>query len=298
MMFYTYAPLWRINYAADLEVDGGADGRAVFGEIALRAWQSALADWQAFGRRDIVATTGEIVQLASVDALLKEHDRLDDQLEAVAGDVHARMVEEKRNALPPEERELLLEQLRDPARRNEVNQLTGKTYVSWEEVVEQLAGEKKKRAEALSLRRSEVADLYARTDNYSNQINYADWLLRCTYESEEATVQAREHIYKGELALQVDADMLAAQEFYEKGFAKWRLVLDKHKELLNDNLLLQELIEPIHRYQQVMVNGLDNEFPDPFVLQDVMDAHARMQQRGQRPDPQAMPGGMPGVASP
>lgn len=279
LMFYTSAPLWRINYAIDLEVDGGPDGRAVFGDNARRAWEGALGDWVAFGRRDVLATSGETIQLDTVAPLRKEIGRINSQLVALAGDLRMQVGEERHGALPPEEKKILIEQLRnpDPARQDEVNVIATKVYVPWADVIVQLEGDKRKQAEELNDRMLELAKLYARTDNYSNQINYENWLLRCTYESQPATVQARERIYLGELAHQIDADMVAAQKNYEAGFAQWRLVLDKYPELLSDGLMLSDLMEPIQRYQQVMVNGLGNEFPDPFVLKDVMDAYARAQ---------------------
>jgi len=300
LMFYTHAPLWRINYAADLEVDGGADGRAVFGDIALLAWRAALTDWRAFGERVIVATTGEEVRVGSVESLRKDIDHLNNQLVALAGDVRAQIREEKRSALSEEEKALLLNRPAGirPGQPNDVNAVDAKIYVAWTEVAARLEGEKKTQVEEWGARLSELGDLFSRTDNYAGQINYDDWLLRCEYESERETVQARELVYKGELALQVDANMLDAQEYYEEGFAQWRLVLDKYDQLLHNDLILQELIEPIRRYQQVMVNGLDNEFPDPFVLQDVMDAHARMQSRSSGPPEGVDTQSMPGVTNP
>lgn len=283
LMFYINAPLWRINYAEDLEVDGASDGRAVFGDNARRAWQGALRDWQEYGRRDILATTGEVVRLDRLQSLRKEMRKLDDQLVALAGDVRVQVGEKKFGALSAEDKEFL-ERNRakpDPANQDEVNRIITGIYVPWSEVAEHLEGEKGQRAAELAAKLEEVIAIYGRTDSYVNQINYDYWLLRCTFESELETVRARQHVYEGTLAHLIDADMPLARDRYEQGFAEWRTITDKYPELLDDTQWVEEMIGAIQQYRQVLVNGLGTDFPEEFVLQNVLDAAAKQQQQAE-----------------
>ena len=59
-----------------------------------------------------------------------------------------------------------------------------------------------------------------------------------------------------------------------QGLEKWRKVLDAYPKLLEDTNLTDELANSIQRYRSVL-DQLDQEFPQPFILQDVLDAYYR-----------------------
>jgi len=63
---------------------------------------------------------------------------------------------------------------------------------------------------------------------------------------------------------------LPAKKAYEEAFAAWREVLDSSPVLKADDLTGDDLVEMIDRYRKVL-DQLDEKFPQPFILQDVLD---------------------------
>ncbi len=52
-------------------------------------------------------------------------------------------------------------------------------------------------------------------------------------------------------------------------------MLDANKELVSDQTLGEYLLDVIKRYRRIL-NKLDDTFPDPFILQDVIDAQQKL----------------------
>jgi hypothetical protein len=61
-----------------------------------------------------------------------------------------------------------------------------------------------------------------------------------------------------------------ARKAYEEAFAAWREVLDASPVLRDDQLTADDLAEIVGRYRKVL-EQLDEKFPKPFILQDVLD---------------------------
>jgi hypothetical protein len=55
---------------------------------------------------------------------------------------------------------------------------------------------------------------------------------------------------------------------------KWREVLDAFPQLLFENLEMEDLKEVIDRYRKLL-HATGDQFPEPFILQDVLDANAK-----------------------
>ena len=105
-------------------------------------------------------------------------------------------------------------------------------------------------------------------------VNYDYWMLRCEIEPNDNTLEARKLIYDADSAF-ASAELLSASAKYVQGLKKWREVLDAHPPLLKDVNLIDELAESIEHYRSV-VHQLDEEFPTPFILQDVLDTYWRI----------------------
>jgi hypothetical protein len=102
-------------------------------------------------------------------------------------------------------------------------------------------------------------------------VNYDYWLLRCQIEPSDDTLAARKLIHDGDRAFSA-AQLVKASQLYVDGFEKWRQVLDAHPKLVNEQDLIDELVDSIKFYRSVL-HQLDETFPKPFVLQDVLDSY-------------------------
>ncbi len=74
------------------------------------------------------------------------------------------------------------------------------------------------------------------------------------------------------------AKLEEARDLYVEGFKKWRQVLDDNPALM-DASITDELVDSIDHYRNVL-GQLDETFPKPFVLQNVLDAHNVFRGRG------------------
>ncbi|MGA0039976.1 MAG: hypothetical protein ACO3NZ_09020, partial [Pirellulales bacterium] len=71
-----------------------------------------------------------------------------------------------------------------------------------------------------------------------------------------------------------NARLQPAKEAFEEAFAAWRRVLDAYEVLRKDQLTANDIKEVVDRYRQVL-EQLDQPFPSPFVLQDMLDNASR-----------------------
>ena len=102
-------------------------------------------------------------------------------------------------------------------------------------------------------------------------------------------------------------DMIRARPEYEEGLRGWRKVLDdpEFHALVDDVSLGGDLVDVIRRYQKCLDQD-DQDLPDPFILQDVIDKQGSRQgsplppvrrarrpsrslRRGERPSKKAPP---------
>jgi hypothetical protein len=107
-------------------------------------------------------------------------------------------------------------------------------------------------------------------DTERDIVNYNYWRLRCALEPEDDTLDARKQFYDGDREFN-EAHLERAEAAYVAGLQSWRKVLDKHPALLKDQNLTDQLFDSIVRYRSLL-HQLQQPFPDPFVLQDVLDA--------------------------
>ncbi|MFM8291211.1 MAG: hypothetical protein ACKOC4_05860, partial [Planctomycetia bacterium] len=61
-----------------------------------------------------------------------------------------------------------------------------------------------------------------------------------------------------------------AKQAYEEAFAAWRQVLDASPVLRQDKLTADDMRDIVNRYRKLL-EQLDEPFPKPFILQDVLD---------------------------
>jgi hypothetical protein len=84
----------------------------------------------------------------------------------------------------------------------------------------------------------------------------------------DAALRAREATWQAEQDFEA-ARLRPAKEAYEQAFTAWREVLDESDVLRSDALTREELVETIDQYREVL-EQLDEPFPSPFVLDDIL----------------------------
>jgi hypothetical protein len=140
-------------------------------------------------------------------------------------------------------------------------------------VAQTVQGEKRALALEAAAEANEAELMSRAIDIDRDIVNYKYWKLRCDFEPQDNTLEARKLTYDGDQAF-TSAQLLAARDKYVESLKKWRLVLDAYPQLLEDQITVEELAESVDRYRGVL-QQLDEKLPEPFVLQDLLDANQR-----------------------
>jgi hypothetical protein len=269
VLFHSHPVMCLVNYAEDLEEEG------TFGEVAKNAWKKAADAWTELAHRDLPTLSNVFVRLADKELYDEKSKQAQAELERLTPEgLREKIIAEKRAALTDVERGAYdsAEKQRTTEQRDAIYSALEKMNVPHLEVAERSTGENR----AAALKAAEEATF---ADMISNLINierdvvyYHYWLLRCQIEPNDDTLEARKLIYEGDHAYSA-AQLVKSAELYSQGMKKWRKVLDDHPDLLKDSSLSDPLVESINHYRSVL-HQLDEKFPSPFILQDVLDADA------------------------
>jgi hypothetical protein len=266
----------QMYYADAIEKDG------TFGEVAHTAWKNASSEWHRFGTENVPSsfTLGDSdkpldIRLNEKEAEDAEVKRLTAKLDAMAPGLREQIAVEKKGQLtklqkaamemPPEKRSdkqaVLVMQAEEAMR------------VTNDEVAHRIKG--KQRAEAIRLAKEiNNHELMSRYINqYRDTVNFVSWRQRAEAEQTKELLAARSLISQGDRAYS-EGDPVKARDLYRKGMEAWRIALDKHKEYITDQVNGEELMDVIKRYHRIL-SQLDEKFPEPFILQDIIDAQPK-----------------------
>ncbi len=105
-------------------------------------------------------------------------------------------------------------------------------------------------------------------------VNFTYWRGRAQTEQTKDLVDARQLIFQGDQKY-AEGDLVPARDAYREGLRAWRRVLDAHREYIADQTTGEDLMDVIKRYHRIL-NQLDEPFPEPFILQDIIDAQQTM----------------------
>jgi hypothetical protein len=97
--------------------------------------------------------------------------------------------------------------------------------------------------------------------------------MRCELEPRDDTLEARKLVYDGDQEF-LQGHLVKSRELYEQGWEKWALVFKDFPAMLDESNTVDEMIDSIRHYRSVL-QQLDEKFPKPFVLQNVLDADAK-----------------------
>ncbi len=274
LLFHSHPPKSRINYAIFNEKDG------YHGERARRDWERALREWaEEYGSRQIPTSFGHTLRLNERENVLADVDRLKKELESLAGVTFDQIEQEKRADLKPEAREALdtPEEERTSQQHTLAYEAKQKIRVTPEEVAERAPSDKQREANRLATVISDLQLLAERIDRYRSIVNYDYWKTRCEVEMTELADQARQLVHDAD-RLREAAQLVAtsdgtpgAKEKYEAAWKAWAELFDKYPDL-KDDLIAEELVEPIRRYEDVL-NQLDERLPEDFVLGEILAKH-------------------------
>jgi hypothetical protein len=265
LIFHSEPMMTAINYARALEEDG------VFGETAREAWKLAGDEMRRFSVREIPTSWDVPLRLGMREAELARATKLGEELEALLPGLFKEIQERKRAALTDAQRKALDV---PPIDRTEPQQQSAAEAesalaVNWPMVAREAPADVRDKARELArqyVEASETAEIIAR---YRDIVNFDFWRASCEVEVTEPTLRARELVWQAEREFE-NARLLPAKKAYEEAFAAWREVLDSSPVLKADDLTGDDLVEMIDRYRKVL-DQLDEKFPQPFILQDVLD---------------------------
>ena len=265
LIFHSEPMMTAINYARALEEDG------VFGETAREAWKLAGDEMRRFSVREIPTSWDVPIRLGMREAELARATKLGEELEALLPGLFKEIQERKRAALTDAQRKALDV---PPIDRTEPQQQSAAEAesalaVNWPMVAREAPADVRDKARELARQYVEAAETAEIIDRYRDIVNFDFWRASCEVEVTEPALRARELVWQAEREFE-NARLLPAKKAYEEAFAAWREVLDSSPVLKADDLTGDDLVEMIDRYRKVL-DQLDEKFPQPFILQDVLD---------------------------
>ncbi len=275
LLFYSHPVMCLINYAEALEEEG------TFGEVAKAAWRRAAASWEVYSNRDLPTQFNMFARLSEKEAYEKKSQAAQAELAKYAPEGLSEKVLADKVAALSEELRTIYETPADSRTREQEQQLPyilDMLKIEHMEVAERIEGPD--RAAALkAAEEATLADQMAQAIGIDRGIvNYDYWTLRCRVEPTDEALAARKAFYDADQAF-LAAKFREAPQLFEEGLQKWRAVIDAYPGLISDASITDELVESIDHYRNLL-NQLDQKFPEPFILQDVLDAHESYRGRG------------------
>jgi hypothetical protein len=266
LIYHSEPMMTAINYARALEEDG------TFGAAARDAWKLAGDEMRRFGGREIPTTWEVPIRLGMREAEQARAERLGGELEKLMPGRFQALVEERKASLTPAQRAAVdvppLE--RTDAQHADARAANEITKVDWPLVVREAPADVRDRAKELLRQYSEAKELAEIIDRYREIVNFSVWRATCEAEVTEPALKAREATWRAETEF-AGARLQPAKQAYEEAFAAWREVLDNSPVLRADHITKEDINEVVDRYRKLL-EQLDEPFPKPFVLQDVLPA--------------------------
>lgn len=269
LIYLSDPPMSQMNYSDAIESEG------TFGEVARRAWKTASDEWFQYGSLPIPSSYG-------MNLFLNDKEKEDElakkaitQLDAIQPGLREEIRAKKRQQLT--EKQLAAYETPPEKRTEEQYKLAyeveERLQVTHEDVARQIKGPERAKAKQLAEEAAKHEELATYTSRYRETVNFNYWRRRAQVEQTDEALNARKFIYQGDRAFR-DADLPAARNAYDQGFALWRQVLDKFPALLEDELTGSDLMDFVKQYRKIL-KQLDEPFPKKFILQDIVDRYGK-----------------------
>jgi hypothetical protein len=269
LIFHSEPMMTAINYSRALEEEG------VFGEEGRKAWTLSGDEMLKYSVRDIPTTWDFPIRLGLEEERREQAERLQTELEELLPGAFAELEERLRAGLPAEERAALDTPMmeRSDEQQRIAYEAAQKIVVTWPMVAREAVPEKREEAMLLARDYQEAFETAQIIKRYREIVNFEFWRASCEAGITEDLLAAREATWRAERDFE-NARLQPARESFEEAFAAWRRVLDQFEILRKDQLTADDIKEVVERYRQVL-DQLDEPFPSPFVLQDMLDNASR-----------------------
>jgi hypothetical protein len=272
LLFYSRPPMCLVNYAQTLEEEG------TFGEVAKNAWKKASDSWTEFSDRDLPTQHNLSVRLGEKEAYLKRAQEAQAELARLTPPgLREEIAKEKFDALSEQERTAhdTPSEQRTPEQHALLAGVKHKLEIHHLDIADRITGETHSGAFKAAEDATQADFMAKLIDSEREIVNFDYWTLKCRIEPDDSTLAARKAMYDGDRAFS-KGDLVACSQAYEEGLKTWRQVLDKYPSLLKDSDLTEDLVASIGHYRSIL-HQMDKEFPKTFILQDVLDADAALQ---------------------
>ena len=272
LLYRSNAPMCQMYYADAIETDG------TFGEVARKAWRDAGNQWQAYGAEEIPTSYRREDSDEPIKIRLNDEEREEAEaksyvarLDALKPELRKKIIAEKKAKLSDKQRQALETppEKRTPKQFELAAQAEQAMQVTHDEVAHRISGPKRKEAIQFAKQAAEHEQLAMFIRRYRDVVNFTSWWKRAQAEQSPELLSARSLVSQADRAY-ADGDLVAASKLYREALKAWRKALDLHKEYITDVVTGEDLMEMIKRYRRVL-NQLDEPFPQPFILQDIID---------------------------
>jgi hypothetical protein len=265
LIFHSEPMMTAINHAKALEEDG------TFGTPARAAWELAREEMRRFALREIPTSWDVPIRLGLKEEEEARAARLAAELEALMPGAFAALEQRRRGALSEAQRTALDVPAGERSAEQQRLALDAESAmrVTWAQVAREAPADVRARALELARRQQEAAETAVIIARYREIVNFDFWRATCEAEVTAPALEFRERIWEAERAYR-GARLQAAKTAYEQAFAAWRQVLDASPELRGDAITADDTADLVRRYRKVL-EQLDEPFPKPFILQDMLD---------------------------
>jgi hypothetical protein len=265
LIFHSEPMMTAINHAKALEEDG------VFGTRARDAWKLAGEEMRRFALREIPTSWNVPIRLGLEEDERERARRLAAELEALLPGRKAALEAERRDGLSPERRAALDV---PPAERSEEQQrlaaeAEAALAVDWATVARDAPADLRPRAKEMAAQLKQAEETATIIGRYRGIVNFQFWRAVCEAEVTEPALRARERTWQAEQDFAA-ARLQPAKAGFEAAFRDWRELLDGSQTLREDQIIAGDVAAIVDRYRKLL-EQLDEPFPSPFILQDVLD---------------------------
>ena len=264
LIFHSEPMMSAINYGRALEEDG------TFGTTARRAWELAGDETRRFAMREIPTSWNVPIRLGLREAEDAQAKRLGEELETLLPGRRAALEQERQDGLSAEQKEApdvpVME--RDEQQQQLAYEAETAVKVSWKDVARAAPGNLRQQAWELAVQEAEARETADIINRYRDIVNFDLWRATCEAEVTEPALRARELTWKADREFAA-ARLQAAREAYEEAFRAWREVFDNSKILREDPITAEDTAEIVDRYRKLL-EQLDEPFPSPFILDDIL----------------------------
>lgn len=288
MLFYNYRPAQLRNMGLALQTEFRAD------EYMVENWNRAHREWVDFGNRPLSIFNEVEVTMESLIQAGARIQRLRQRLDALVPGERNRLLAERLGQMSDEER-LLLNRPVDSLTDEEFEQLQRlhKTLYGGDigidrQIAQMVAADQRHELNDIMKPLSEESMKLAMGTYFRTTVNYEHWKLQTKVEGSEKGVAARQAEYDAiDLRNQSIFDAYEQRDpvtgevttlpgsiqKFDESFALWAEVVKEYPQL-RIGPLMDEVTFNMEKYRVVREVAGEDDWPEDFVLQDVIDFRA------------------------